>query len=87
MNMTEVPQSLCNLQIMQLAEEFAKWRLCMSYNYSYFGEPAGELKRIATDIDRLLPTSPRQTLSDIEFLTKLEADINALRLRLAQGKG
>ncbi len=36
--------------------ELAKWRYCMSYNDSYFGEPPGELKRITAEIDRLLPT-------------------------------
>lgn len=35
--------------------ELAKWRYCMSYDDSYFGEPAGELKRITAEIDRLVP--------------------------------
>lgn len=38
-------------------------------------------------INARIETTPQQALTDIEFLTKLEADINALRLRLAQGKG
>ena len=37
---------------------FTKWKLCMSYNDSYFGEPAGELKAIAHEIDRILPAVP-----------------------------
>lgn len=39
-----------------LAERLVKWLYCMSYNDSYFGEPAGEVKRIAADMNRLLPT-------------------------------
>lgn len=38
-------------------------------------------------IETRTETTPQQVLTDIEFLAKLEADINALRLRLAQGKG
>lgn len=40
-----------------LLQSLVKWRYCMSYNDSYFGEPSGELKRIVAQIDRLLSTT------------------------------
>lgn len=40
-----------------LVERLTKWRLCMSYNDSYFGEPAGELKRIALEMEKSIPVS------------------------------
>jgi hypothetical protein len=40
-----------------LLARLTTWRSCMSYNDSYFGEPAGELKRITADIDRLVDSS------------------------------
>lgn len=45
--------------------ELVKWRYCMSYNNSYFGEPPGELKGITAEIDRLLPTNLRCRASRI----------------------
>jgi hypothetical protein len=36
----------------ELVERLIKWRLCMSHNDSYFGEPAGELKRVTHEIER-----------------------------------
>lgn len=41
--------------LLRQCAELAKWRYCMSYDDSYFGEPAGDLKRIAAEIDRLIP--------------------------------
>lgn len=41
----------------RLAARFARHRLCMSYNDSYFGEPVGELKCIAVELNRLLPSA------------------------------
>lgn len=35
-----------------LLNRVTKWRLCMSYNDSYFSEPEGELKRAVGDIER-----------------------------------
>lgn len=40
-----------------LIERLLKWRLCMSYNDSYFGEPAGELKRLTHEIQRKVDAS------------------------------
>jgi hypothetical protein len=37
------------------ARKLVEWRHCMSYNDSYFGEPAGLLKQIAAEFERLLP--------------------------------
>lgn len=39
----------------RLARQLVQWRHCMSYNDSYFGEPAGLLKHIAAEFERLLP--------------------------------
>ncbi len=44
-----VPQRLISL-----CEQFTKWRHCMSYNDSYFGEPEGDLKRIAAEMERAM---------------------------------
>ena len=44
--------------LMDWCRRFTKWKHCMSYNDSYFGEPAGELKRIAYEIERILPVVP-----------------------------
>lgn len=41
----------------KLAARFAQYMPSMSYNDSYFGEPAGELKRIAAELNRILPAS------------------------------
>ena len=38
----------------KLLRRLTTWRSCMSYNDSYFGEEAGELKRITADLDRLI---------------------------------
>lgn len=35
-------------------EKLIKWKHCMSYNDSYFTEPAGDLKRVTYQIDRIL---------------------------------
>jgi hypothetical protein len=36
-----------------LLKRLTTWRSCMSYNDSYFSEPAGELKRVTSELDRL----------------------------------
>jgi hypothetical protein len=36
-------------------EKVVKWKHAMSYNDSYFGEPAGDLKRIVYEIERSMP--------------------------------
>ena len=41
------------------ARQLTAWRHVMSYNDSYFGEPAGLVKQITTELDRLC--SPRST--------------------------
>jgi hypothetical protein len=38
----------------QLVKRLTKFRLCMSYNDSYFSEPHGELKRITDEMERAL---------------------------------
>lgn len=51
-----------------LIDRFTKWRLCMSYNDSYFGEPAGELKRIALEMSyaaKGVPTQAQQAAQKI----------------------
>lgn len=35
-------------------EKLSRWKHCMSYNDSYFGEPAGLVKRAVYQLDRLL---------------------------------
>ncbi len=47
----------------RLAARFARHSLCMSYNDSYFGEPAGELKRIAAELNRILPPKAFEELA------------------------
>lgn len=37
-----------------LLKRLTTWQVCMSYNDSYFSEPAGELKRVTAEIGRLL---------------------------------
>jgi hypothetical protein len=37
-----------------LLKRLTTWQACMSYNDSYFSEPAGELKRVTGEIGRLL---------------------------------
>lgn len=44
-----VPQGLISL-----CDQLTKWRNCMSYNDSYFGEPDGDLKRIAAAMERAM---------------------------------
>ena len=41
-----------------LLQTLASWRLCMSYDASYFGEPAGLLKQCVAELDRLLTAKP-----------------------------
>ena len=36
-------------------EKVVKWKHAMSYNDSYFGEPAGDLKRIVYEIELSMP--------------------------------
>lgn len=37
------------------AQRLVTWRYCMSYNDSYFGEPAGLVKQVADELERLMP--------------------------------
>jgi hypothetical protein len=71
------PQALRRL--LELIGDITKHRYQMSYNDSYFGEPAGLLKRTVRDIEKLLdrvrvPVAPeteaarlRQALEEIAF--------------------
>ncbi len=36
-------------------EKVVRWKHLMSYNDSYFGEPAGDLKRVVYEIERSMP--------------------------------
>lgn len=36
-------------------KKLIQWKHCMSYNDSYFGEPAGFLKWVVYQLERLLP--------------------------------
>lgn len=38
------------------AAKLVEWLYCMSYNDSYFGEPAGLVKRATAELNRLLPS-------------------------------
>jgi hypothetical protein len=38
-------------------QRLTKWRLCMSYNDSYFSEPRGELKRITCEMEHAVTRS------------------------------
>jgi hypothetical protein len=40
-------------------QKLTHWKHCMSYSDSYFGEPAGLMKRVAYALDRLLPTAAK----------------------------
>lgn len=42
------------------AKKLKKWLYCMSYNDSYFGEPEGLVKRVTSELNRLIDTSPRE---------------------------
>ena len=39
-------------QLLEEVKKIVKYRYCMSYNDSYFGEPEGYLKAVVADIDR-----------------------------------
>ena len=39
-------------ELLEDVKQIVKYRYCMSYNDSYFGEPEGFLKAIVADIDR-----------------------------------
>ena len=39
-------------ELLEDVKQIVKYRHCMSYNDSYFGEPEGFLKVIVADIDR-----------------------------------
>ena len=39
-------------ELLEDVKQIVKYRYCMSYNSSYFGEPEGFLKAIVADIDR-----------------------------------
>lgn len=45
-----------NKELTALLKMITKYRYCMSYNSSYFGEPEGYLKAVVGDIERLLPS-------------------------------
>lgn len=38
--------------VRRLVGEIAQWRLCMSHNDSYFGEPSGLVKRVVSELER-----------------------------------
>lgn len=46
-------QQLASLTVQ--CEKVVKWKHLMSYNDSYFGEPAGDLKRVVYEIERSMP--------------------------------
>lgn len=54
--------SLDNQHIRELVGKLAQWQYCMSYNDSYFGEPAGLLKQVvaelAKEVDPIYPPIP-----------------------------
>lgn len=39
-------------ELLEDVKQIVKYRHCMSYNDSYFGEPEGFLKQVVADIDR-----------------------------------
>ena len=39
-------------ELIEDVKQIVKYRYCMSYNSSYFGEPEGFLKAIVADINR-----------------------------------
>lgn len=41
------------------AKKLTQWMHCMSYNDSYFGEPAGLVKRATAELNRLICTTPQ----------------------------
>ena len=44
------------------AKKLTHWLHCMSYNDSYFGEPAGLVKQVTTELNRLIGTALRSAL-------------------------
>lgn len=45
----------------KLVASLAEWQLCMSYNDSYFGEPAGLVKRTSRELTKLIESAERTT--------------------------
>lgn len=45
----------------KLVASLAEWQLCMSYNDSYFGEPAGLVKRTSRELTKLIESFERTT--------------------------
>ncbi len=42
------------------AKKLTDWLYCMSYNDSYFGEPAGLVKQVTSELNRLIVNAPPQ---------------------------
>lgn len=73
------------------ARKLVQWRHCMSYNDSYFGESAGLLKHITTELERLMPEERLEAAHNAKLGTppaapvaKLEPLTDADALNLAQ---
>lgn len=49
------------------AKKLTQWRHCMSYNDSYFGEPAGLLKQVVAELERLMPPHPVKADTCVEL--------------------
>jgi len=49
------------MELHELCRQLTQWKHLMSYNDSYFGEPDGDLKRLAYEIDRVLPSNAALT--------------------------
>jgi hypothetical protein len=55
---TPAPQGTASDELETEIRKLTRWKRCMSYNDSYFGEPAGLVKSVAHQLDRILDRPP-----------------------------
>ena len=70
------------------AKKLTHWLHCMSYNDSYFGEPAGLVKQVTAELNRLIGTALRSALEQPERQAEpVHGDIRALKYRIHELEG
>jgi len=62
------------------AKKLTDWLYCMSYNDSYFGEPAGLVKQVTSELNRLIVNAPPQR----EWVGLTDEDIKAVNAQVSQ---
>jgi hypothetical protein len=76
------------------AKKLTQWLHCMSYNDSYFGEPAGLVKQVTASLNRLIGTTPPAankpwiglTPADKEFIELTGGKSDVLLVELIEAK-